>query len=80
MTIEQTVDVPQSRIVQLPPDFPVGKAKVLSVRQMPFRKGDTAFDYDTWEKAAALAAADYQNDPELTAFSALDGEDFHETR
>jgi hypothetical protein len=58
----------------LPPDFPIGKAKVLSVRQMPFRKDDTAFDYDTWEKAAALAAADYQNDPELTAFSALDGE------
>jgi hypothetical protein len=77
MTLEQIVDVPPSRIVQLPPDFPVGKAKVL-----PFRKNadNTAFDYEVWAKAADLAAADYRDNPELTVFSVLDGEDFHETR
>ncbi len=29
------------------------------------------------EQAALALLADYQTDPELTAFSALDGEDFH---
>ena len=30
----------------------------------------------SWEKAAEMAAEEYRNDKELTAFSALDGEDF----
>ncbi len=30
--------------------------------------------------AAARMLADYSNDAELTAFTALDGEDFHEAR
>jgi predicted CopG family antitoxin len=29
------------------------------------------------EQAALALLADYKSDPELTAFSALDGEDFH---
>jgi hypothetical protein len=32
------------------------------------------------EKAAEMAAEDYRNDKDLTAFCALDGEDFYETR
>jgi hypothetical protein len=32
------------------------------------------------EKAADMAAKEYSNDKELTAFCALDGEDFYETR
>ncbi|MDR2923226.1 MAG: hypothetical protein LBU85_07790 [Treponema sp.] len=32
------------------------------------------------EKAAEMAAEEYYNDKELTVFSALDGEDFYETR
>lgn len=32
------------------------------------------------EKAVEMAADEYRNDKELTAFSALDGEDFYETR
>jgi len=32
------------------------------------------------EKAADMAVEDYYNDKELTAFTALDGEDFYETR
>jgi hypothetical protein len=32
------------------------------------------------ERAAEMAADEYRNDKELTAFSALDGEDFYETR
>jgi len=32
------------------------------------------------EKAAEMAFEEYNNNKELTAFSALDGEDFHETR
>ena len=32
------------------------------------------------EKAAEMAAEEYRNDKDLTAFCALDGEDFHETR
>ena len=32
------------------------------------------------EKAAEMAAEEYRNDKELTAFCALDGEDFYETR
>ena len=32
------------------------------------------------EKAAEMAAKDYGNDEELTAFTALDGVDFYETR
>ena len=34
----------------------------------------------TLEKAAEMAAEEYRNNKELTAFCALDGEDFHETR
>jgi len=37
-------------------------------------------EYSSLEKAAEMAADDYRNDKELTAFSVLDGEDFHETR
>ena len=32
------------------------------------------------EKAAEMAAEEYRNDKELTAFCALDSEDFYETR
>ena len=32
------------------------------------------------ENAAELAAEEYRNNKELTAFCALDGEDFYETR
>ena len=32
------------------------------------------------EKAAEMAAAEYHNNKDLTAFCALDGEDFYETR
>ena len=32
------------------------------------------------EKAAEMAAYEYCNDKELTAFTVLDGEDFYETR
>jgi len=32
------------------------------------------------EKAAEMAADEYRNDKELTAFNILDGEDFYETR
>jgi len=32
------------------------------------------------EKAAEMAADEYRNDKELTAFCALDGEPFYETR
>ena len=32
------------------------------------------------EKAAEMAAEEYRNNKELTAFCTLDGEDFHETR
>ena len=32
------------------------------------------------EKAAEMAAEDYYNDKELTAFTALAGENFYETR
>ncbi|BAJ64449.1 MULTISPECIES: hypothetical protein [Anaerolinea] len=32
------------------------------------------------EMAAQILQEDYQNDPELTAFTALDGEDWDETR
>jgi len=32
------------------------------------------------EKAAEMAADEYRNDKELTAFNVLDGEDFYETR
>jgi len=37
-------------------------------------------EYNSLEKAAEMAADDYHNDKELTAFSVLDGEDFYETR
>jgi hypothetical protein len=32
------------------------------------------------EKAAEMAAEEYRSNKELTAFCALDGEDFYETR
>jgi hypothetical protein len=32
------------------------------------------------ERAAEMAAEEYRTNKELTAFSALDGEDFYETR
>jgi hypothetical protein len=34
----------------------------------------------SWEKAAEMAAEEYRNDKELTAFHVLDGEDFYEPR
>ena len=34
----------------------------------------------SWEKAAEMAAEEYRNDKELTAFHVLDGEDFYEAR
>jgi len=37
-------------------------------------------EYKTLEKAAEMAAHEYCNDKELTAFSVLDCEDFYETR
>jgi len=37
-------------------------------------------DYYALEKAAEMAANEYINDKELTAFSIIDGENFHETR
>jgi len=37
-------------------------------------------EYNTLEKAAEMAADEYRNDKELTAFSVLDCEDFYETR
>ena len=37
-------------------------------------------EYNTLDKAAEMAADEYRNDKELTAFSVLDCEDFYETR
>jgi len=37
-------------------------------------------EYNSLEKAAEMAVNDYRNDKELTVFSVLDGEDFHETK
>jgi len=37
-------------------------------------------EYNSLEKAAEMAAEEYRNNKELTAFSVLDGEDFYETR
>jgi hypothetical protein len=34
----------------------------------------------SWEKAAEMAAEEYRNDKELTAFHVLDGENFYEAR
>jgi hypothetical protein len=57
---------------------PVCRAEVLDfVRNI--RKRKAASDI-LLEQAAALAADDYRADPELTAFCALDGEDFCATR
>ena len=36
-------------------------------------------EYNSLEKAAEMAAGEYLNNKELTVFTALDGEDFHET-
>jgi hypothetical protein len=79
MTIEQTVDIPADRCLHLalPLELPVGRARVeLTITPEPAR----AKAADEWEKAAAMMAAEYAADPELTAFCALDGEDFYETR
>ena len=37
-------------------------------------------EYETLENAAEMAADEYRNDKELTAFSVLDCEDFYEAR
>jgi len=43
-------------------------------------KGKKAKQTLSLEKAAEMAVGDYINDKELTAFSAIDGTDFYETR
>jgi len=43
-------------------------------------KAKKANDTLSLEKAAEMAADEYRNDKELTAFTALDGEDFYEAR
>ena len=43
-------------------------------------KGKKAKKISSLEKAADMAVKDYSSDKELTAFCALDGEDFYETR
>ena len=37
-------------------------------------------EYNALEKAAEMAADEYRNNKELTAFTVLDGEDFYEPR
>ena len=37
-------------------------------------------EYNSLEKAAEMAADEYRNNKELTVFTALDGEDFYETK
>ena len=37
-------------------------------------------EQNSLEKAAEMAADEYRNNKELTAFNILDGEDFYETR
>jgi len=43
-------------------------------------KEKKAKENNSLEMAAEMAAEEYRNNKELTAFCALDGEDFYETR
>ena len=79
MTIEQTVDIPADHYLHLalPVELPVGRARVKLTVTPELALTKAA---DTLEKAVEMMAAEYAADPELTAFCALDGEDFYEAR
>jgi len=83
MTLQQTVNVTKDRLVHLPvPDgVPVGMTEI-TITFTPYktRQNTSAKRTISLEKAAEMAVEDYRNDKELTAFCALDGEDFYETR
>jgi hypothetical protein len=85
MIIQQTIDIPARNApggerwltIEVPREIPAGPAI------LTFTPADQSAQQRRnreLEAAAAIAAEDYRNDPELTAFCALDGEDFLETR
>jgi hypothetical protein len=85
MTIAQTVDIPTDHYLHLalPLELPVGRARVeltITPEPAPVQAADVAGVASALEKAAALMAAEYAAGNELTAFCALDGENFYETR
>jgi hypothetical protein len=51
-----------------------------SLRQQSQTQAASGTASGTLAAAAAALRSDYQNDPELTAFTALDSEDFHAAR
>jgi hypothetical protein len=55
------------------------KLYIMDVILQSIRK-ETDPNPSSLEKAAALLLTDYREDKDLTAFTALDGEDFHETK
>jgi hypothetical protein len=82
MAIEQIVDVPASHrlTIDVPREVPAGRV-VLTFTPVDSGEAEArAKTADALEKAAAMMAVEYAADPELTAFCALDGEDFYEAR
>ena len=71
-TIRKTVDIPADRrlYLELPQDTPTGSAEITL----------TISGAASERQAVEMMAAEYERDPELTAFCALDGEDFYEAR
>ncbi|MDR2490050.1 MAG: hypothetical protein LBD20_01450 [Spirochaetaceae bacterium] len=82
MVIEQTVDIPASRrlTIDVPHEVPAGRVVLTFTPADGGAVEARAKAADDLEKAAAMMAAEYAADPELTAFCALDGEDFYEAR
>ena len=66
-------------IAQINPLSLAEKLYVMEVILQSVRK-ETDPNPSNLEKAAALLLKDYQEDEDLTAFRALDGDDFHDTK
>jgi hypothetical protein len=76
MTYAQTVEIPADRriVIEVPEEIPAGsQARVSFVIE-------DAGAQEKLRQTVDMMAAEYATDSELTAFCALDGEDFYEAR
>ncbi|MBN2208389.1 MAG: hypothetical protein JW759_03750 [Candidatus Coatesbacteria bacterium] len=79
---EQSAPLPRSDPKEAPPQFSPAEGAEITRRQTELLDKLLAMpvkDRGPYLEAAAKAAADdYENDPEVTEFTCLDGEDFEE--
>ena len=83
MMYAQTVEVPADRriMIEVPAEIPAGvQARVSFFIEDTHAVFEDALATEKLRKTVEMMAAEYARDSELTAFCALDGDDFYEAR